>query len=897
MRRNIVAIACVGAALLAAPAAARAAFTVTPSTTQAGRQADVAIHADFARTPTSVVLRLPPGLLGNPSAAARCTTFATTGCDSDSAVGTASATVTVLGLPVTASGNVYNLAPVGDEPARLGIEVGIPLVTTVRNEASIALRQDGGLDSTIAALDTGGFAITALDLTLDSSFMTLPTSCAAAVTTLDAPPNASQSATFTPTGCGAVPFSPTATVELETPQPAQPSGATISLLVPDSAPIRQSHVRRAEVVLPEGTTLSPGVAAGLETCSEAELAKTCPATSKIGTVEFATPLLGTLAGAVYFGPVRPGAPFRLFVAVDQAGVHLRLAGDVTLDPSTARITTVFDDLPQVPFTRLALSFQGGPRAVLANPRACGDKTLGARLTPWSGGAPVTATATFAIACIAGAFRPGLALAAESTAAGRPAGAVTLEVRRSDADQDLARVTTELPPGLAGSLRGIGVCADAAAAAGACPADTRVGSVSALVGTGAAPVPLAGTVSLTGPFDGGLAGLAIAIPGRVGPVDLGTVVVRAGIVLRPDGGLTVRTAALPRVVGGVPVSIRRLALRLDRAGFILNASSCAAQQVRAVLEGADGATATVEAPYQATDCGALAFTPRLEAVAGARGATAAKSKPPLRTVITVPAGQAATATAQVDLPAALGVDITRLTRLCGPAQLAASACPADSRVGTVTATTPLLVAPLSGPVYLAQRAVGELPGLSLELGGAASLKLFGAVVPQTDGRTRNTFAGIPDVPLERFELAFDSGASGPLVASRDLCRGARPRLGAEFTAHSGATAKLSAPLRVAGCAPFGTLAVRGRTLTLRVSPARDGTELKRVTVTLPRALRGVSVRRLRGARPSRHTRRTLTLTATRGAIAATLRARAVPRRLTLRVSVLDREGRRTILRVR
>ena len=121
-----------------------------------------------------------------------------------------------------------------------------------------------------------------------------------------------------------------------------------------------------------------------------------------------------------------------------------------------------------------------------------------------------------------------------------------------------------------------MCAESQANAGACPENTRVGRVSALAGAGDAPVALGGTVSLTGPVDGGLAGLAIAIPGRVGPVDLGTVIVRASIALRPDGGLSVRTSPMPALVGGVPVSIRQLAFTFDRPGFILNSSSCAPQ---------------------------------------------------------------------------------------------------------------------------------------------------------------------------------------------------------------------------------------------------------------------------------------------------------------------------------
>ena len=77
------------------------------------------------------------------------------------------------------------------------------------------------------------------------------------------------------------------------------------------------------------------------------------------------------------------------------------------------------------------------------------------LTPWSGTAPKTATATFTIdqGCTSG-FTPALSVSALSTAAGRPAGATTMTVSRTDADQNLKSVTANLPPGLAGSLKGV-----------------------------------------------------------------------------------------------------------------------------------------------------------------------------------------------------------------------------------------------------------------------------------------------------------------------------------------------------------------------------------------------------------------------------------------------------------
>jgi hypothetical protein len=819
----------VAVAFFAIAAPARADFSVTPSTTQAGAPANIAIHATFASSPSHVALHLPPGLVGNPSAAPRCplATFRSGTCPGASQVGTASATSGLFSL----SGGVFNLEPEPGEPARLGITTELlGLFPLARNEASVSLRPDGGLDSTIASLQADGLDVDALDLTLDSSFMTMPTSCIPATTTIDA--DTTQSATFTPTGCDKVPFTPAVSASPATTQRVVPSGATVSLNLPSG----QSHVRRAEIVLPEGTTLSPGVANGLQACTADQFASDagCPDGSQIGTVSFVTPLLGTLGGKVYFGD-----GFRLYIVIAGDGVLVKLPGDVELNPANGQITTVFGNLPQVPFTSFALSFQGGANAVLANPAACGEKTVSAVLTPWSGTAVKTATATFTIdadghggACTEAAFAPGLSVAADSTAAGRPAGAVTLSVSRPDGSPDISRVTTVLPPGLAGSLKGVPLCPEANANAGTCPASTQVGVVSAQAGSGASPVVLTGTVSLTGPYEGGLAGLAIALPGKVGPVDLGTVVVRASIVLRPDGGLNVRTSPLPQFVGGVPVSIRQLSLILNRPGFILNASSCAPQQVAAVLDATDGNEATVTAPYQASDCAGLRFGPQLDATVGARGKTGKGASAPLHAVITVPSGQSSTATADVGLPSAILIDAKKLTSFCPAPQFASNTCAAKSQIGSAVATTPLLDAPLTGPVYLASKGSG-LPGLGLNLSGPVTLPLFGTVaLPGADKRIHNTFSGIPDVPLARFDLTFNSAS--PLVLARDVCHGPRQTVTGALTGHNGTVTRLSTPLKVDGCPPVATLSRRGRKLSIRLTRGRDEAVLKSAKLTLPGA---------------------------------------------------------------
>src|SRR3954469_9118476 len=129
--------ALVVALALAVPASASAAvtissFKVTPSTTAAGAHPDLTIDTAFALDPAtddvkSVGVLLPQGLVGDPNAADRCSAaaFKADTCPASSKVGTTTAavTATVVVLPVdqTVPGDIYNLAPQGDEPARLGV--------------------------------------------------------------------------------------------------------------------------------------------------------------------------------------------------------------------------------------------------------------------------------------------------------------------------------------------------------------------------------------------------------------------------------------------------------------------------------------------------------------------------------------------------------------------------------------------------------------------------------------------------------------------------------------------------------------------------------------------------------------------------------------------------------
>ena len=164
------------AAVLATAAPAGAAlevteFSLTPSTTKAGANADVTIVTGFrayqALQPApeqakALVFHLPPGLAGDPFATPRCTEarFRAADCPPASQVGEVAAEATALLLgtvptATTAAGGVFNLVPQGTEPARLGavLQPATPGAEPLLVPTLIKARPgDGGLDSVISEL-------------------------------------------------------------------------------------------------------------------------------------------------------------------------------------------------------------------------------------------------------------------------------------------------------------------------------------------------------------------------------------------------------------------------------------------------------------------------------------------------------------------------------------------------------------------------------------------------------------------------------------------------------------------------------------------------------------------------------------------------------------------------
>ena len=384
--------------LAAAPAHAAfdiTAFELTPSSTAAGAHADVTIATSFPpyvaanppQRPRNITFHLPPGLAGDPFATAKCTeaAYRADTCPAATRIGSVAARATLvlapplLSLPEDATGDLYNLVPAGAEPARLGAVIrptggllGKLFVPTVVNARST----DGGLDSVVTDLprDFNGMPLYTerMAFTLQGRppggkgpFMRNPTSCGPATATAVATPweppatQVSKTSSFTPTDCGALAFEP----HIEGTVGA--NGLTARLAKP---PVRTVISQAAEQAGQAAVTVGLPPILGVDLtqlgracAAEQALARTCPESARVGTVEAATPLLAApLTGNVYLASRGPAALPGLTIQLADP-IPLRLDGAVELTPEGLK--TTFTGLPDVPLSRFQLDLAGGAEGV------------------------------------------------------------------------------------------------------------------------------------------------------------------------------------------------------------------------------------------------------------------------------------------------------------------------------------------------------------------------------------------------------------------------------------------------------------------------------------------------------------------------------------------------------
>jgi hypothetical protein len=645
-------------------------------------------------------------------------------------------------------------------------------------------------------------------------------------------------------GCGLLDFKPDLSIVPTTKQAETGSGLDADLNFPTDGLehpnlLGEDDQKRVEVTLPEGLTVNPSEAAGgLGVCSEADFEKEtaaslpnegCPETAKIGTVTAKTPLLneqlegGLFLAKPYQNPSGTLLAIYMVLKVPARGVIVKLPGEVTSDPKTGQLKTTFDNIPQAPVSNFHLHFREGARAPLVTPDSCGHYESTAVFTSW-GGKTVTTHPSFDITsgvnggpCPKGdlpPFKPGLVAGSINNAAGHYS-PFNVRLSRNDGEQEITHFSIKLPPGLVGKLAGIPYCPEAGIQQAkertgphggeeelndpSCPKASETGRSIAGAGVGSVLAYAPGKVYLAGPYHGSKLSIVAITAAKVGPFDLGTVVVREALQVNPETAEVFIDATgsdpIPHIIQGIPVHLRDIRAYVDKPEFVLNPTDCTRTSTASTVLGsgldfvseADDNPITVSSPFQAADCAALPFKPQLSM--RLKGGTHRGAHPAFSAHLQMNGiGESGIAYAQVTLPRSEYIENAHFNTICTRVQFKAGngngeQCPAGSIYGKAKAVTPILAEPLEGPVFL-RSSEHQLPDLVVALHNSqVDFDLVGRVDSAKGGGLRNTFESSPDAPVSSFDISLEGGSKGLFVNSANLCA-KKHYAKADFTGQNG-----------------------------------------------------------------------------------------------------------------
>ncbi len=562
----------------------------------------------------------------------------------------------------------------------------------------------------------------------------------------------------------------------------------------------------------ESQPLTPGeVGEGEEPgpSGEARLAPGhCPQASIVGSAEAVTPLLASpIKGRVYLAAPGCGgagqAPctevdavdgnlYRVYVELGgepgEESLDIKLEAKMQANPATGQLTLTLIENPQLPISRLSINLTGGPRALLDNPATCGPSKTTSDLQAWSApgttpepesllvtGTPDADPSSFyeVTGCAGAPFHPGF-LAGTVTPQAGMFSAFTFAITRSDREPYLSQIQVQAPAGLSAMLSSVPPCGESLANAGRCPQASFIGSTLISSGAGSLPFELPGRIYLTAGYDGAPFGLSIVTEAIAGPLNLGLVVIRASVDVNPQtAAIEITSDPLPQIVLGVPLRLQKIALDIDRPGFMFNPTNCNPLEVAATVAGTHNATAAVSNRFAAADCRSLAFKPKLSA--STNGHTSYTDGASLDVKLAFPntkqGAEANLAQLKVALPKQLPSRLTTLQSACRETIFEANpaACPKASVVGIARARTPALAGLLTGPVYFVSHGRSAFPSPVIVLqGDGVSIVLLGSTTVEKSGLGRIDFDALPDMPIDSLELYLPQGPHSVLGANTSLC---------------------------------------------------------------------------------------------------------------------------------
>ncbi|MGH2906773.1 MAG: hypothetical protein ACRDKI_08385 [Solirubrobacterales bacterium] len=408
------------AALAAGPASADIIPTPYGGTSDAttGGHGDLTVGATFTYSDASedlkkVVVDTPAGGVGNPNAipyADRCpqATFDTGICPVSSQIGVVTLKVTatagVIPVPMTLTGTISEIQTTPEVPTQVGAYIDPGAIGSPIRSTAVFYPVTSGPDGDFRLRSvTSDFPRTAstilgeLPIQVDqyeqklfgklangTVFITNPTRCDTwksygYLQAYDANSNADADPLMTGTNdfirTDEVPTTPVCTTLAPFDTRAK---ASISSGKRFSSPTFDTTVEIPNLGAdPQGAAIPKSIVATLpkalnvdvqqigRVCSNTQFAaRSCPASTKMGTVDIKTPMIvDGLQGEAYLTQASPGGTLPDLGLIVHGAINFTMRG-VNHYVNTSQLQSTFDNIPQVGFSKFALSIAGGPTGLL-----------------------------------------------------------------------------------------------------------------------------------------------------------------------------------------------------------------------------------------------------------------------------------------------------------------------------------------------------------------------------------------------------------------------------------------------------------------------------------------------------------------------------------------------------